>query len=319
MKLRPLPILFLLTLSLITYNYVEVRSEKPLVVTTTSVLASIVRDLAGDLVEVRYLVSPSMCPGHYDVKPGDVETIRRASLILAHGMEWPGWLRDLIETANQTGDLYVPIRNITGPWNSPPMLKQRYSAVANVLEEVLGLSLDDRLSKCLTAIDAVDEELKDYAKDYGFNNTPVVVMRWQVGFVSYLGFKVVATYGPPEYLSTEDIIEIENNATKYGAKLIIDNLHSGVDVGAKIAEDVGAVHVVLINFPEAVPGVNNVTEMMLYNAKVLADGLNKYETIKEMSSLKQEIELWKYVSWGCLFVIMIETALIIVMVKRRGR
>ena len=319
MKLRTLPILFLLTLSLITYNYVEVRGEKPLVVTTTSVLASIVMDLAGDLVEVKYLVSPSMCPGHYDVKPGDVETIRSASLILAHGMEWSGWLRDLIETANQTGDLYVPIRNITGPWNSPSMLKQRYSAVANVLEEVLGLSLDDKLSECLAAIDAVDEELKDYAKDYGFNNTPVVVMLWQVGFVSYLGFKVVATYGPPEYLSTEDIIEIENNATKYGARLIIDNLHSGVDVGAKIAEDVGAVHVVLINFPEVVPGINNVTEMMLYNAKILADGLNKYETIKEMSSLKQEVELWKYVSWGCLFVIMIETALIIVMVKRRGR
>jgi len=319
MKLRTLPILFLLTLSLITYNYVEVRGEKPLVVTTTSVLASIVMDLAGDLVEVKYLVSPSMCPGHYDVKPGDVETIRSASLILAHGMEWSGWLRDLIETANQTGDLYVPIRNITGPWNSPSMLKQRYSAVANVLEEVLGLSLDDKLSECLAAIDAVDEELKDYAKDYGFNNTPVVVMLWQVGFVSYLGFKVVAIYGPPEYLSTEDIIEIENNATKYGARLIIDNLHSGVDVGAKIAEDVGAVHVVLINFPEVVPGINNVTEMMLYNAKILADGLNKYETIKEMSSLKQEVELWKYVSWGCLFVIMIETALIIVMVKRRGR
>ena len=311
-------IMFIIAFSFAHFvNYATAQEEKPLVVTTTTVLASIVRDLAGDLVDVKYLVSPSMCPGHYDIKPGDVETIRSASLILAHGMEWSSWLGELINAANQTGDLFVPIYNVPGPWNSPPTLKQKYSTVADILENTFGFDLDAQLSRCLSAIDSVSEELLQIAKENSFNNTPAVVMLWQLGFIKYLGFKVVATYGPPEFLSAEDIMEIEENATKYGAKLVIDNLHSGVDVGARIANDVGAVHVVLINFPEAIPGISNITEMMLYNARLLADSLRQYDVLQRVSSLKHQVELWRYVSIGLLLLLVVESLALVVMVKRR--
>jgi len=293
--------------------------EKPLVVTTTSVLASIVKDLAKDLVEVRYLVSPSMCPGHYDVKPGDIETIRSADLILAHGMEWSRWLRELINSANQTGDLKIPVYNITGAWNSPPLLKQRYTTIAQVLENTLGLDLSDRLNTCLESIDQTAQKLMDIANEEGFNDTPVVVMQWLVDYIEFLGFDIVAKYGPPEFLSTSDIIEIEQNATEYKAKLIIDNLHSGVDVGAKIAEDVGAVHVVLINFPEAIPGIGNVTQMMLYNARVLADGLIEYSMIEHINNLREEKEIWQYSTIGLLILLIIETLGLFMVIKRGSR
>ena len=290
---------------------------KPLVVTTTSVLASIVKDIAGDLVDVKYLVSPSMCPGHYDVKPGDIETIRSASLILAHGMEWAGWLRELINSANQTGDLKVPIFNVTGPWNTPPLLKQKYTTVANLLIQTLGIDVESRLSRCLESIDTVDAELKEIANEYGFNNTPVVVMQWQMAFIKYLGFKIVASYGPPEFVSTQDIIEIEKNATLYGARLVIDNLHSGVELGERIAKDVGAVHVVLLNFPEAVPGIKNVTDMMLYNAKILANALSEYEVHNKVSALQEEISLWRSISIAALVIIIIESIVLVALVRRK--
>jgi len=318
-KIIALFVLLGISLSLISLNLTSIKAEesKPVVVTTTSVLASIVKDLASDYVDVQYIVSPSICPGHYDVKPSDIELIRDASLILAHGMEWHGWLRELINTANQTGDLHVPIYNVTGPWNTPPALSSMYSKVASILESTLGIDLETRLSKCLEAINAVDEELSEIAKENGFNGTPVVVMQWQSAFVSYLGFKVVASYGPPEFLSSSDILEIEENATKYGAKLIIDNLHSGVSVGEKIASDVGAVHVVLINFPDVVPGINNVTEMMIYNAHELANGLHTYEVMKDVAKLKQEAETWRSISIGLGLLVVIEAVIIAFMVKKR--
>lgn len=295
----------------------QTETNKPLVVTTTSVLASIVRDLAGNLVNVKYIVSPSMCPGHYDIKPGDVETIRNASLILAHGMEWSSWLGELIDSANQTGDLDVPIYNVAGPWNTPTYLAQKYSEIAEILETELGLDLEDRLSVCLNAINNVETELISLGNEYGFNETPVAVMQWQSAFIEFLGFKIVATYGPPELLSTEDQLEVMNNITEFGAKLIIDNLQSGVSFGEKVAKETGIVQVVLINFPESVPGVSNVTEMMLYNAKLLTKGLEHYEFIVENNVLKSEVKLWQYVSTGLVIVIAIESLVVVALVKRR--
>ncbi len=308
---------FMLVFSGLSVNEAMASESKPIVVTTTSVLASIVRDLAKDYVDVQYIVSPSMCPGHYDVKPSDIELIRDASLILAHGMEWKGWLRELVNSANQTGDLHVPIYNVTGPWNTPSALSSLYSRVASILENELSIDLGDRLNKCLTAISEVDEELRGIANENNFNGTPVVSMAWQSAFVSYLGFKIVASYGPPEFLSPSDIVEIEENATKFGAVLVIDNLHSGVSVGEKIANDVGAVHVVLINFPEVVPGVSNVTEMMIYNAHQLADGLHTYGVMRETVQLRQEVETWQYVSLGLVLLVIIEAVIIVFEAKKR--
>ncbi len=292
---------------------------RPLVLCTTSVLASIVEDLAGGRVEVRYLVSPAMCPGHYDVKPGDIESIRSAALILAHGMEWRGWLRELIKSANQTGSLKAAIRNVTGPWNTPQMLKERYRRVASVLGEVLGLDVSSELSGCLAAIDRVDAELKSMASRYGFSETPVACMLWQRDFIQYLGFRVVAVYGPTEYLSQRDIEEIERNITRYGAKLIVDNLHSGVEVGRKIAEDTGIVQVALINFPEAVPEVHNVTEMMLYNARVLADGLKHFEYKAELEACRAATRLWQYTAVGLALLAAVEAAIIVLAVVKARR
>ncbi|RLE74320.1 MAG: manganese transporter, partial [Thermoprotei archaeon] len=65
----------------------QAQGERPVVVCTTTVLASMVRDLAGDLVVIEVIASPAVCPAHYDVKPSDVEAFGRADLILAHGIE----------------------------------------------------------------------------------------------------------------------------------------------------------------------------------------------------------------------------------------
>ncbi|RLG86070.1 MAG: hypothetical protein DRO18_04925, partial [Thermoprotei archaeon] len=72
-------------------------NEKPTVVCTTTVLASIVEDLASDLVNVEVIASPTICPAHYDVRPSDVEKVRQASLILYHGFE--PWIEDLVKAS----------------------------------------------------------------------------------------------------------------------------------------------------------------------------------------------------------------------------
>ena len=288
--------------------------NKPIVVASTSVLASIVEDLAGDKVRVVYMVSPSMCPGHYDVKPGDVVTISEARLVLYHGFE--PWVKELIGAVNSTGSWNGSLVRISGNWNTPDSLKKLYIRVAEALKDSLGIDVSARLEKCLKKIDEVAEELKNIARENNFENKPVVVMLWQKPFVEYLGFKIVATYGPPEKLSPKDISIIEENATRNHAILVIDNMQSGTELGSKIARDIGAVHVVLINFPDSVPGVNNVTQMMLYNAKLLAEAVHDYKYIAENTQLRSEVDLWRTVSIGLLVVVVVEALLIMLQIRR---
>jgi len=199
--------------------------SKPVVVTTTTVLGSIVSDLAGDLVNVEIVASPAVCPAHYDVKPSDIERIRMASLVLAHGME--PWVDSLVAAAGGA----VPVVKVRGGWGDPERLKKLYSLVAQALGEHLRLNLGDRLSKCLSAIDSVKSVLKNMARDYGFEGVPVVSMMWQRPFVEFLGFKVVASYGPPETVTPKLYSDVIANATQYRAVLVIDNLQSGTDLG----------------------------------------------------------------------------------------
>ncbi len=287
-------------------------TDKPIVVTTTTVLESIVKDLAGDKVSVIVIASPAICPAHYDVRPSDVEAFRIADLILAHGFE--PWIEDLKKASGSE----APIVYIKGPWNMPGPLKQRYSEVADAIEEHLGISVSDKLSKSLSKIDEVKQWLQRFAEEHGFKDTPVVSMLWQKSFISFLGFKIVAVYRSPEMVSAKEYSEVVENATKYGAVLVIDNLQSGVELGEKIASEVGAVEVALTNFPRTAPGLNNVTEVMKYNAKLLAKALEEATAMKEKTILEREMSFWRNTTY-ILTVLVIALGLTLTYIVLRKR
>ncbi len=314
-------ILVILTIgiTILGISRVKAQEEKPLVVATTSVISSIVEDLAGDKVRVEYIVPPSLCPGHYDVRPSDVELIRSADLILKHGIMGEYWLENLIDTANQTGDLHVPIIEVGAGWNTPGGAGQLYSSVADALNRYLGIDVSDELSRCMQTINDTEAQLRKIAEENNFDEISVVVMLWQKPFVEFLGFRIVATYGPPEKMSEEDIAEVEDNATKYGAQLVIDNLHSGTSLGERIASDIGAVHVVLINFPGTVPEANNLTSMMLYNARLLTDAVSEYEYRAQIQTLERKISIWQYATIAVGIIAIFEAIVVIAIVRRRQK
>ncbi len=330
---RVLPILltFLLLINTFLITHVLIASDgnsKPIVVCSTSVLASIVRDLASDKVIVEIIASPAICPAHYDVKPSDVDKVRRASLILYHGFE--PWIKELYKASGSK----APLVRVSGPWNTPKFLKDRYVEVANVLRKYLGIDVTKRLNKCLESIDKVASWLKKYSEDNKFIGTPVVVMLWQKGFISYLGFKIVATYPPPEKVTPKLYQEIISNATKYHALLVVDNLQSGTDLGEKIASEVGAIEVALTNFPYVTPNVKNITQMMLYNAKLLAKALsiarmrlviaNISSEVRNISSewrniltiTKQELNSWRLTAITSICINIALLAIVVILILR---
>jgi len=283
-------------------------SNTPIVVCTTTVLASIVEDLAKDMVTVEVIASPAVCPAHYDVKPSDVEAFKHANLILMHGIE--PWVNELKEASGST----APIVKISGPWNTPDMLKAKYASVAEALQEYLGIDVSSRLEKCLKSIDEIKEWLLEFAEENGFKNTPVVCMLWQKAFISFLGFDIVAVYGPPEKVSAKQYKSIVENATKHKALLVIDNIQSGIELGEKIASEIGAVEVALSNFPKIAPGLSNMTAVMKWNAVKLAEALQSSRYMIDLIKLNNQVATWKTATIASSVISIAELLIIVALI-----
>src|SRR5688572_11555731 len=70
------------------------------VVATTPDLASLVRAVGGDQVDVKFLAKPTEDPHFVDAKPSHIVTLNRADVLIDGGAELEmGWLPPLMESA----------------------------------------------------------------------------------------------------------------------------------------------------------------------------------------------------------------------------
>ncbi|MEM1984877.1 MAG: metal ABC transporter substrate-binding protein [Candidatus Korarchaeum sp.] len=299
--MRPLvPLLLILLIPTLT----PLAADKPKVVCSTTVLCSIVRDLAGDSVDIEVIAPPNICPGHYDAKPSDAYTIAEADLILYHGIE--PWIEELRRASGSE----TPAVKLSGGWNTPDLLKSLYSNVSKVLDHYLGLTTSAKLEKCLKAIDEAAREMRRIADERGFPGKPVVSMMFQADFLKFLGFRVIATFPPPEKVSAKLFESMVKNATESGAVLVVDNLQSGTEIGSRLASQVNAVEVALSNFPESPPELKNMTQVMVWNVERLSEALSHAELRASERKLASEAQFYEALA-AILAVIVIAEAVVI--------
>jgi manganese/zinc/iron transport system substrate-binding protein len=74
---------------------------KPRVLATTTVVADLVRQVAGDRAEVECLMAPGIDPHSYRPTPADADRLARADLIVAAGLQLEGRLAALVERLAQ--------------------------------------------------------------------------------------------------------------------------------------------------------------------------------------------------------------------------
>jgi zinc/manganese transport system substrate-binding protein len=73
------------------------------VVVSFSVLADLVREVAGELAEVTSLVGPEADPHTYSPRPADLLRVRQADLVVLNGLGFEGWMHRLIPAAGYRG------------------------------------------------------------------------------------------------------------------------------------------------------------------------------------------------------------------------
>jgi len=60
------------------------------IVTSTTMIEAVAKEIGGPRVATQALVPGGMCPGHFDIKPRQMQEIERSDLFLYHG--WEHWL-----------------------------------------------------------------------------------------------------------------------------------------------------------------------------------------------------------------------------------
>ena len=227
------------------------NSNKLKVVTSTSMISSIVERIAGDRVDVVNIIPPAQCPGHFDVSPGDIQKLADAALFLMHGWQGEKFTGELIASANNP-DLTIIILNIEGNWMTPAVYQKAIdnitAAIVQVDEE--NASTYEKSASGLKNIVAdKGAEIETMLADKNLAGINVMCADQQMGFVKWTGLNVVQTFGVPDSLTPQVTKELVDKGKQENVALIIDNLQSGQDAGAGLAEELGCKRIILSNFP----------------------------------------------------------------------
>ena len=309
-----IPLLF----PLISVVEVEGVTDKPIIVCTTSAVGSIVQEFLGDTADVVVLVQPSLCPADFDMKPSDVYAVSNAKVLFKQNIRGEFWLQGLLDAAENTNLTQV---TIPGVYNTPEGAKNYIRWVGGNLTQILNMDLDAEISEMLIAIEEVSSWMKSQAEALQVSTVKVICMDWLKTFVESVGFTIVATYNPPETLSAGDINNLIDTAQSERVTLIIDNLQIDVDFGRGIASQVGAEHLVLTNFPGAIPGTRNLVQMLQYNAEQLFNGTHTWRSTAtlraEREELKNQITIFQITTSLAVIIAVVEAVWLYTGRKRR--
>lgn len=243
-----------LAVALLLGSCSPVGTSKLNVVTSTSLIASLVERVGGDRVDVVNIIPPAQCPGHFDVKPGDIQRLADADLFLLHGWQGEMFAQELIASANNP-DLTVVTVDIEGlgsDWMTPSGQLAATDKITDALCQVDAENsaiYQESATEYKDKIVAKEAEVKAKLAQANPSNVNVMCAEMQAGFVEWAGFNIVDTYDRNDPTISKVLIELVDRGRAENVTLVIDNLQSGQGAAQVIAEELGCRRIILSNFP----------------------------------------------------------------------
>jgi len=252
----------------------------PDIIAGSSLITNIIQDVADGKLETRTLIPPGVCPGHYDVKPSDIEALANSKALFIHDyQEYFQNITGAIEAA-ENPDLIITVLNVTGNWMVPQVQAEAVDKIAQALGEIdpeNAAYYQGRAAERVQAILAKGEEVRSELLGAGVEGVKVICADMQQGFVKWAGFDVVATYGRPEDLTPAEMKELMDTAKEAGVALVIDNLQSGAaTLGTAMEQDVEAIPVTISNFPGGLENTETWEKAIDKNVDLLLEALNEW-------------------------------------------
>ncbi len=275
------------------------------VVATTADLAVLAVAIGENLVEVETVVPPGSDPEAFEPRPGDLDKVRHADILVRVGLGYDYWLDRLIgQIADRRlmrgGEAYVDASA------GIPLLEIRGESVVNEGGHAHGVAnphywLDPENAAIVTAgiAEALARRIPAEAARILANRERFLgelnarLQRWSAQLAAFTGVKLIAYHNSWPYfarrfrLDIVDFIEPKPGVAPspaHLAKLIAEGRRANVrailhepyepdDASRLVAQKLGAPFVLLATSVESVAGVKDYLDLFEYNTATLAKAL----------------------------------------------
>ncbi len=240
-------------------------------------LSYIAQQIAGDKLEIINLIPASQHPGDFNARPGDIETLAKAKLLLLHGWPGEGYADKLISSANNP-DLTVVKANVDGNWMIPTIQAAGVDKVAAALAQIDPVNADyyqKQAAAYKQRIQATETELKNRLAQANVSQVSVIASVRQADFLQWAGFKMAATYVSPDALTPQTIKDLVDKGKTEKAAVVVNNLQDSQDAGKGVAEELGIPNVNLSNFPGGLDNTETWEKAITKNVDILLDAISK--------------------------------------------
>jgi len=245
------------------------RSGLPSLATTTSYLEAAARDILGNDVNVVRLAEPGTCPGHFDIRPGQVQELRRCRALLR--FDFQKALDEKLAGRGTQGPAVAEIALRSGMCVPGSYLAACRQVADHLIAQGL-LSRADAEAKLQligARIEALAREATNQVARAGLAGTPVIASSHQRDFCEWLGLRVVASFRSADTASISEIERAIEAGTAGQARLVIANLPEGRRTADALAGRLKGRVVVFENFPALDQGRVSFDAMLRSNLDAL--------------------------------------------------
>lgn len=222
----------------------------PEVAVTNSYLECVVRDLWGEEVGVLCLASPGMCPGHFDLAPGQVRQLRNGRLLLRFDFQ-----QGVAERLVRLCESGLDVQSVTPP--AGLCVPDTYFAVCRQVCQVLSQAYPemadrfaDRLGSIQGRLTALSLELRESLVASGIAGAVVLASNHQAEFARWLGLEPIATFVGSDTETIANLDHCLRQSAGRDVRFVIANRQEGAALAQAVADRCRARAVVFSNFPE---------------------------------------------------------------------
>lgn len=224
--------------------------NQPEIAVTNSYLQCVAEDLCDDQKEVFCLAPPGMCPGHFDISPGQVNKLCKCRILLR--FDFQEGIDESLSQMTEKGlkinavralpGLCIPETYLAACQDACNILSEQYPEKANRYRQRLKL-IESRLRN-------LSIELHEKLRRLGSGAPQVLASNHQTEFCNWLGLETIATFVGSEAETISNIQKCLEKAKEHNISFVIANKQEGASLANALAERLGARVVVFSNFPD---------------------------------------------------------------------
>ncbi len=244
------------------------------IVSTTSHLSLLAKEIGGKSVNVTTMIPPGICPGHYELKPNDIKRLHNGGILLHHG--WEGFVEDVSKTVSKSDAKLFKI-DVHGNWLVPETQIKAAEKICAILKE---LDLENsnfyekNLDSYIKRMHLLDKRVKQYISENKLAGIKIVCAGMQKNFIDHLGLEVIDTFGRDEDTGPVTISSLISKIISNDVKIIVSNLQSGTSIGKMLSKNTGVPHAILSNFPGGLKNTKTIEDTVMKNLSLLKDAIN---------------------------------------------